>query len=602
MSYKVLDPLAQSFFIEQPTILTKVDLYFSAKDSSLPVFVQIRKNQNGVPGPYVVPLSETIVYPSSILTSSNANVATSINFSNPIFLEEGEYSLTIGSDSSTYKLWVSELGEVDTTTSKRITEQPYVGSLFKSQNASTYTPVQTEDLKFKLYRAKFQPNVSSSVEFILSEDDRLKYLNKVLETNPLEVFPNSSTLRVHHSNHGMSEGSYVKLNGISNAVIFSNVYNNFYNINAAVLINTSYAISNVTLDTYTISLPNASTATVPTRFGGVSVVASQDLKYDTLYPVVSSVVRNGKALASYKGTSTAYAVDTTYTSLEYDDNELAASKVLTGDVTRENNLSGQRSFLFKLDLTTTDQYTAPLIDTKQLGMVFVENLVNNPTYDNLNIANDIVTISSSQVANVYALSSQIGLLSFSDSGDVSNARSIASGTRITLSGSNPNNGVYRVVDVIESGANVKIYKLSGNITSDINGSNSYTVTNGISFVDEEAASSGSAYSKYITRQIDFINESTSFNFRLDVCQPDPSFIEVYYKTKLVGENELLSNKEFVKIDNLTIPTSLAGEFYEVQTQIDGLQPFNAVILKVVFKSSNSAKVPKIKNLRLIALE
>ena len=48
-----------------------------------------------------------------------------------------------------------------------ISNQPYLGSLFKSQNASTWEPSQWEDLKFTLYRADFIE--TGSVEFYSPE-------------------------------------------------------------------------------------------------------------------------------------------------------------------------------------------------------------------------------------------------------------------------------------------------------------------------------------------------------------------------------------------------------------------------------------------------
>jgi large subunit ribosomal protein L6 len=66
MTYKLIDPLAQSFFIDRPTTITKVDLFFSAKDDTLPAFTHIRKNQNGQPGPYIVPFSEVYIYPDKV--------------------------------------------------------------------------------------------------------------------------------------------------------------------------------------------------------------------------------------------------------------------------------------------------------------------------------------------------------------------------------------------------------------------------------------------------------------------------------------------------------------------------------------------------------
>ena len=64
------------------------------------------------------------------------------------------------SASNEYTAWISRLGEVDIMTASGpessqviVSTQPTLGSLFKSQNASTWTPSQFEDLKFKLYKA-----------------------------------------------------------------------------------------------------------------------------------------------------------------------------------------------------------------------------------------------------------------------------------------------------------------------------------------------------------------------------------------------------------------------------------------------------------------
>ena len=44
------------------------------------------------------------------------------------------------------------VGDSGFTGSNRVvSEQPHLGSLFKSQNNKTWTPVQSEDLKFTLF-------------------------------------------------------------------------------------------------------------------------------------------------------------------------------------------------------------------------------------------------------------------------------------------------------------------------------------------------------------------------------------------------------------------------------------------------------------------
>jgi len=67
------------------------------------------------------------------------------------------------SDSAQYSVFISRVGEIDLVTQTNVSQQPYLGSLFKSQNGSTWEPSQWEDLKFNLYRANFA--TTGSIEF-----------------------------------------------------------------------------------------------------------------------------------------------------------------------------------------------------------------------------------------------------------------------------------------------------------------------------------------------------------------------------------------------------------------------------------------------------
>ena len=58
------------------------------------------------------------------------------------------------------------MGEQDLITGQTISGQPYAGSLFLSQNASTWTAEQTDDLKFNMKVAKFDTtNETGNVVF-----------------------------------------------------------------------------------------------------------------------------------------------------------------------------------------------------------------------------------------------------------------------------------------------------------------------------------------------------------------------------------------------------------------------------------------------------
>jgi hypothetical protein len=190
-----VDPLAQSFFVEQPTgvFVTGLDLYFQSKDAQLPVTIQLRSMSLGTPTEIIYPFSEVTLVPNQIEISNDASVPTSIKFPSPIFLAGNqEHAIVLLSNSSEYKVWSSRLGESDISTISLpesqqviVTKQSSLGSMFKSQNGSTWTPSQYDDLKFRLYNAQFVNN--GSINFYnpaLSSGN--SQIAKLIQ-NPLEI-------------------------------------------------------------------------------------------------------------------------------------------------------------------------------------------------------------------------------------------------------------------------------------------------------------------------------------------------------------------------------------------------------------------------------
>lgn len=163
------DPLAETFLvnIEGGVFVTDVDIYFAAKDLNVPVKVQIRNVDNGYPGSTVVPYSEVLLTPEKVNVDSTGQTATKFTFKSPVYLQNAtEYALVVMSDSAKYKVWIAQAGEVDINGSGLISSQPYAGVLFKSQNASTWTADQTQDLKFAINYAVFNTNTTATVDLV----------------------------------------------------------------------------------------------------------------------------------------------------------------------------------------------------------------------------------------------------------------------------------------------------------------------------------------------------------------------------------------------------------------------------------------------------
>ena len=106
------------------------------------------------------------------------------------------------------------MGERDVGGSRMVSEQPYLGVLFKSQNNSTWTAYDFEDLKFTLYRASFQTGVNGELTLV---NDVLPVAE--LEQDPLQFFNSSTNVKVTHRDHHMHDGdSNVTIAGASSGI------------------------------------------------------------------------------------------------------------------------------------------------------------------------------------------------------------------------------------------------------------------------------------------------------------------------------------------------------------------------------------------------
>ena len=209
------DPLAQSVMpqAEGGEYLTKVEAFFQGKDDNISVTCQIREMQNGYPTTRVLPFGSKTLEPSQVNISDDASVSTPFVFDSPVYVRNGvEVAIVLQTDSDKYFAWISRMGERDVGGSRMVSEQPYLGVLFKSQNNSTWTAYDFEDLKFTLYRASFNTGVTGKLTLV---NDVLE--TKTLETDPLQFFASSTNVKVTHRDHHMYDvDSNVTITGVKN--------------------------------------------------------------------------------------------------------------------------------------------------------------------------------------------------------------------------------------------------------------------------------------------------------------------------------------------------------------------------------------------------
>ena len=190
------DPLAQTFVVEDDTgiFITKCDVFFEQVDNlGIPVIWELRTVENGIPTTNILPLSQVILPANQISVSTDGSVATTFTLKAPVYLEPGiEYAMVMRSASARYRVFISRVGENDLISQIFVSNQPYLGSLYKSQNGSVWEPSQWEDLKFTLYRADFVE--SGSIEVYSPELSRGN--NQIAKLVPNSISLASRSLRI----------------------------------------------------------------------------------------------------------------------------------------------------------------------------------------------------------------------------------------------------------------------------------------------------------------------------------------------------------------------------------------------------------------------
>ena len=168
------DPLAQTFLVGEAQypnglFISRVRLCFKTKDPTVPVRLEIRPTVNGYPHSSVVyPLGTVVLTPDKVKTTDKPDITdaakyTDFVFDSPIYLQPGEHCFVLLANSKLYEVYVAEKGKTDLVTNKQISDQPYLGSLFLSQNGSTWTADQNLDMQFQIFRNSYSTETSQVV-------------------------------------------------------------------------------------------------------------------------------------------------------------------------------------------------------------------------------------------------------------------------------------------------------------------------------------------------------------------------------------------------------------------------------------------------------
>ena len=368
------DPLAQSFFPplnqgQDGMFATKVDIYFSSKDSTLPVWIELRPVENGSPINRIVPSSQVYKYPNEITTSTDASVATTFEFDEPIYLmPDTEYAVCIQSNSEDYNVFIARVGDfILGTTERKITKRPFFGSLFKSQNARTWTPYQWEDLKMTVHVASFKSDRGYANLKNLAIPERL------LNPNPITTTSGDATVRVNHPSHGFTVGDTVTLTGTESVggISDSDLYG-------------ERVITAIDANGYTYEADSAANVTITA--GGSGITANENYLMDvgfislsTLQPGTTTITADGAFTTgqSLAGTETAYQKDASTSRIDLNRNiAFPNPKLIANSENEATYLSGAKSVDLFINLNSSNKYVSPVIDMQRASIVAISNIID----------------------------------------------------------------------------------------------------------------------------------------------------------------------------------------------------------------------------------
>lgn len=573
--------IAQTFTVPKEytdgMFISSVDLFFKSKatNENLPVTVSIVQTLNGYPTQDTLPYATSIANASDIITNANGLTPTRFYFVTPVFVApKVEYALKINSNSGNYKLWIARMGEVRVDQPTRVvSQQPSTGSLFKSQNSSTWSAEQLEDIAFVINRASFDVSGTGTLDLITPSNDLIK-----LSSNPFKITNGQTLVRVQHANHGLRPGFFVTYSGSTDTDF-----------------NTTFeVISTSNSDSYVIELGSAKGTTAVV--GGDVVYATKNLAIDTSRITAATFEPKGSLLETSLKITTETGKNTLYDkgALNVDLN-FAKTSYLHSAVNETNLISGQRSMDVRVALASYDEVVSPIVNMESLSVITVTNRINNPLpTDSVAVIDDEVLFSASTGLSFNTTVNTITSATVS-------LKQFKIGAYIKIEGTASNDTGATdalIIDADFSGATHVLY-VNKSLTNETLGT-ACTITQRQGYISEISPSGGSADAKYLTRVVELSNVSSSLVVIFSANIPEEAEVDLYYRAIVKNSVKKLTEYVWVNVPTSYIKNSNVNEFIEQQYMID-VGAFNTHQIKLVLRSTDQADIPRVKDLRVIAL-
>ncbi len=449
-SWNPRDPLAQTFTVDGGSgvpgvFVTAIDIFlhkapktstFGGTDLAIPLQLQIRSVDNGVPDrdaiseQHSVFVSADSAYAATFQDGYDLNRGSKVRerpvkmtFREPVFLRSGEeYAFALLAETDNYEAYCASTYDLSLGSSRRrISKQPAKGSLFLSQNGSTWTPKQNQDLTYRIYTAKFKQQGGAN----FYSNPLEKYMHNY--GTSLSVDSDDLTrFRVEHPNHGLGVGDLVSMEGLPSGT--------YKGIASSVISDSSNQVVDPDVNGYYVALSESFDSTGP--FGSSTIETNRAMPLDNATLVfddmqfercgikysgsfVSGV--NHSQISSTASSDPRFDIDNQPTNLENGGTHYFETPKYVANADQEYSeianlndsapsiivgaelFSDQISTFGGIDAASVagDGYVSdvsPVIDTQSLGMIVMNNVIDNQ----VDSAGEAATLVKNKPANFVA--------------------------------------------------------------------------------------------------------------------------------------------------------------------------------------------------------
>ena len=615
-----IDPIAQTFSIakddtgSEGRFITSVDVFFGAKDSSVPVTMEIRNVVNGYPGPKLLPFGRVIKPAADLNVDSTGATATTFTFPSPVYVEtETEYTIVLISYTPEHKVWIARMGEDDIVSGNSVQDQPAWGILFKSHNNTGWAISPMEDLKFTVKCAEF--STTAGICTLTNDDVPVA----TLKENPIVITDASTTIQVKHLDHHMydvvnnvtiaktASGLTTTLNGaitstattltLASGTNFGNtsgIYNNttgaaggfwFIKIGDEVMKYNAISTNEVS------GLQRAEEGTAAAHADGATV------EFYQLYRVPLTEINKTHTAVANVGIDSYTITSTTTPDVGTSDVAQVGGKVATAT---ENAL---------MDYFSTNIATLELPNTK----IEADALLTTGTSPSGSQSSYLNTRNDESISPVgFALNDNyefdrpyIIASAINETNELSSRKSL----ELRLNMSSTNSALSPIIDTGRMG----IVAVANRIDNIDSSSDVFPTTDFVSSNQNEGDSNSAIY---LTKQVNLAIPATSLRVIVDVHRPSTSDVKVLFKllrTDSVIDFDDLAFEFFNtdgSPDTTIAPATTRGSFIEHQYSAglrdngggDILDEFSGFQIKIVMQGTNCAAPPRLKDLRILALD